>query len=268
MKTSTPPVLIIFALVCFALIKNTQAVSPPPDGCYPNFTTAEGCNALRNLVGGAANTGVGSYALSSDVQGNFNTAVGGGALVLNTGDNNTAVGAAALLLNTSGADNTAVGKLAGNNITGNSNTCLGTSAGSNLIDGEGNIYIGAQVQASSTNELETIRIGNDSAFTFPYDTYVAGIFNRDVDMTTATFVFVDGTGKLGTAPVDANGNKVVVPTPQVMLNDFLEAQTRVAELEDIVERLAATVKEQATQIEKVSAQLEANKPAPQMVKNP
>jgi hypothetical protein len=32
--------------------------------------------------------------------------------------------------------------------------------------------------------------------------------------------------------------------------------------------LAATVKEQASQIQKVSAQLEASKPAPQMVNNP
>jgi hypothetical protein len=31
--------------------------------------------------------------------------------------------------------------------------------------------------------------------------------------------------------------------------------------------LAATVKEQASQIQKVSAQLEASKPAPQVVKN-
>jgi hypothetical protein len=42
MKTSTPSVLITFALVCFALAQNAQAVSPPPDGGYPGFTTAEG----------------------------------------------------------------------------------------------------------------------------------------------------------------------------------------------------------------------------------
>jgi hypothetical protein len=36
-------------------------------------------------------------------------------------------------------------------------------------------------------------------------------------------------------------------------------------LEDTVARLAATVKEQAAQIQKVSAQVEVNKPAPQLV---
>ena len=35
-----------------------------------------------------------------------------------------------------------------------------------------------------------------------------------------------------------------------------------------IEALTATVKEQAAQIQKVSAQLEASKPAPQLVNNP
>jgi len=42
----------------------------------------------------------------------------------------------------------------------------------------------------------------------------------------------------------------------------------VEKLEDIVATPAATVKEQAAQIQKVSAQLEASKPAPQVVNNP
>ncbi|HEY4271936.1 MAG TPA: tail fiber domain-containing protein [Candidatus Udaeobacter sp.] len=100
---------ILPALACFALLPGARAVSPAPDGCYPNFTTAEGCNALQNLVGGAGNTGLGWYALFSDVNGAFNTGVGGGALALNDADSNTAVGAAALLLNTTGSQNVAIG---------------------------------------------------------------------------------------------------------------------------------------------------------------
>ena len=69
--------------------------------------------------------------------------------------------------------------------TGSSNTALGDEAGTNLVDGEGNIYIGAQVQAGAPTEAEFIRIGNDTAFTFPYDTFIAGIFNRPVDVGTA-----------------------------------------------------------------------------------
>jgi hypothetical protein len=332
---------ILSVVACFGLLSRAQAapqVAPPPDGCYPGFTTAEGCNALLHLGAGAGNTGVGWYSLFFAGDSSFSTGVGAGTLVLNTGDNNTAVGAAALLLNTAGVDNTAVGtdalvlnvsaftnaavgvfaaqnndssgaasavfntavggfalranvngtentavgagaiesgdggndntavgELAGNNITGNSNTCLGHSTGSNLLGGEGNIYIGAQVQASGTGEFEFIRIGDDTAFTFPYDTYIAGIFNRDVAVGTAVFVYVDNTGKLGTNLVDAAGNKVA--TPQAMLNESRNQQKRIAELEGTVERLAATVKEQSAQIQKVSAQLEVSKPAPKVVVN-
>ena len=40
-----------------------KGVVPPPDGGYPNFTTAEGQNALFTLTSGAANTAVGWFSL-------------------------------------------------------------------------------------------------------------------------------------------------------------------------------------------------------------
>src|SRR6266513_4940971 len=82
------PILIL--ILCVALLPEAQAISPAPDGCYPNFTTAEGCNALKFLTSGAGNTGVGWYSLNVDTTGNFNTGVGAGTLVLNTADSNTA----------------------------------------------------------------------------------------------------------------------------------------------------------------------------------
>jgi hypothetical protein len=63
------------ALACFAFLPETQAVTPPPDGCYGNFTTAEGCNALAGLGSGAGNTGIGWYALFSVGDSNLNTGV-------------------------------------------------------------------------------------------------------------------------------------------------------------------------------------------------
>jgi 1-deoxy-D-xylulose 5-phosphate reductoisomerase len=54
----------------------------------------------------------------------------------------------------------------------------------------------------------------------------------------------------------------------MLLNEFLKEHKTVEDLEGIVTSLAATVKEQAAQIQKVSAQLEASKPARQMVNNP
>ena len=95
------------ALLSLAFLPQIHAApnalpSPTPDGCYPGFTTAEGCNALKNLTSGAGNTGAGWYSLFEDTTGSFNTGFGGGTLVLNNGSSNTATGAAALLLNSSG----------------------------------------------------------------------------------------------------------------------------------------------------------------------
>src|SRR5207237_7456919 len=101
--------LIPFVLACVALWPQVRAVSPPPDGCYNNFTTAEGCDALNSVTNGSGNTALGWRSLFFDSTGSYNTGVGGGALALNNADSNTAVGAAALLLNTTGTQNTAVG---------------------------------------------------------------------------------------------------------------------------------------------------------------
>jgi hypothetical protein len=54
----------------------------------------------------------------------------------------------------------------------------------------------------------------------------------------------------------------------MLLNEFLKEHRKVETLEGAVTSLVATVKEQAAQIQKVSAQLEASKPAPQVVNNP
>ncbi len=143
---------ILFALGSFALPQGTQAVVPAPDGCYPNYTTAEGCNALNFLTTGDGNTAVGWYSLFSASDANYNTAVGAGALVLNNADSNTALGAAALLLNTSGDSNTAVGTDAlVHNSTGSSNTANGAFALFNNSAGAANTATGVGALFSNTN---------------------------------------------------------------------------------------------------------------------
>ena len=142
MKTSIPPGLITFALVCFAISPMAQAVVPPPDGGYPNFTTAEGTNALQSLTTGAANTAVGWFSLFSDMTGSFNTATGAGSLLFNTADNNTAFGAAALLFNSDGFGNTAIGTGALLNNTSDFNTAVGLNALSSNTTGSSNTAIG------------------------------------------------------------------------------------------------------------------------------
>jgi phage host-nuclease inhibitor protein Gam len=86
-------------------------------------------------------------------------------------------------------------------------------------------------------------------------------------------VYVDTDGHLGTTLVNGSAMKLRIRTPkgaqpQVKVDEFQKQQKRIAELENTVTRLVTTVKDQAAQIEKVSAQLEASKPAPQVVNNP
>ena len=80
-KQTTPIFLIALVTVCLGLSPTAQAVVPPPDGGYPNFTTAEGDHALQALTTGVGNTAIGTFSLFSVTTGNFNTAVGAGALL-------------------------------------------------------------------------------------------------------------------------------------------------------------------------------------------
>jgi hypothetical protein len=121
---------LVLALAGLALAPTARALRPPPDGGYPNETTAEGDGALFSLTTGFGNTALGFNALRSDTEGSFNTATGRNALRFHiTGDHNTATGGAALLLNTDGEGNTATGRAAmGNGTTGNNNTATGWQA--------------------------------------------------------------------------------------------------------------------------------------------
>src|SRR5882724_290473 len=144
---------IIFGAILSALafLPGVQAVVPAPDGCYPNFTTAEGCNALNSLTTGAANTGVGWFSLFSTTTGIGNTGVGAGALALNQADNNTAVGGGALFLNTTGTENAAVGANAlVHNDTGSENNAFGTNALFANVDGFFNNAHGRNALVAST----------------------------------------------------------------------------------------------------------------------
>jgi len=163
MKTISGNIYQAFGLVVVvsvALLSQVQAVVPPPDGAYPNFTTAEGQKALQSLTGGAANTALGAYSLFSTTDGSFNTAVGAGALDLNTADSNTAVGTAALLFNTTGTENTAVGAAALEfNATSEQNTATGAFALFSHMSGNGNTANGWHALFSDTTGQLNTAIG-------------------------------------------------------------------------------------------------------------
>jgi Chaperone of endosialidase len=164
-KPAILPFLIALVLACFGLLPRAWAVVPAPDGGYPNFTTAEGQNALFSLTTGVANTGVGWFSLWSNTEGSFNTATGAGTLLFNTADNNTGFGAAALLFNTTGFRNTAVGSAALlNNIEGNQNTAVGDNALLFNTTGSFNTATGLTALASNTMGERNTASGVDALF--------------------------------------------------------------------------------------------------------
>ena len=161
--------LIVLALALFAISPIANAVTPPPDGAYPNNNTAEGNDALFNLTTGHTNTAIGNSALFRDTTGSGNTAIGNATLPSNTignlntvtgsiamqsnttGNRNTATGAAALFSNTTGSKNTANGLSAlGGNITGVENTATGNQAMFINRTGNNNTANGAGTLASNT----------------------------------------------------------------------------------------------------------------------
>jgi uncharacterized coiled-coil protein SlyX len=197
--------LFLVALTCLALSPSSRAVSPPPDGGYPNGNTAEGDDALFSLTTGIRDTAVVARALFSDTTGrdntacghraleanqtgNENTAIASAALAFNvTGNFNTATGISALSRNTTGNENTANGDFALANSTGSENIGLGNGAGSRLLTGDANIYIGSFGEEDESN---TIRIGRPRH----NSTFIQGIFGVAI---SGSVVVVNADGKLG-----------------------------------------------------------------------
>jgi uncharacterized coiled-coil protein SlyX len=101
----------------------------------------------------------------------------------------------------------------------------------------------------------------------PSSTPQFGLVAEEVEKVNPDLVVRDKEGK----PYSVRYDQVNA----MLLNEFLKEHREVAELKSTVaeqrkgmEAMAAQLKEQAAQIQKVSTQLEASKPAPQVVKNP
>jgi trimeric autotransporter adhesin len=205
MKTSIPPVLITFALVCFALSPTAQAVVPAPDGGYANNNTAEGTNALLHLTTGSDNTAIGFNALFSNTRGHDNTANGFYALINNTtGYANTATGVVALSSNTTGYDNTATGVQAlnnnnagvyntatgfaalGNNTTGDNNTATGFSALRFNETGFQNTATGLQALQNNTTGFRNTADGNGALNNNTGSNNIGLGFNAGANLTTGS----------------------------------------------------------------------------------
>jgi trimeric autotransporter adhesin len=101
----------------------------------------------------------------------------------------------------------------------------------------------------------------------PAGTSQFGLVAEEVEQVNPELVARDADGKPYTVRYEA--------VNAMLLNEFLkenrkneEQQATIAQLKSGMEALIATVKEQAAQIQKVSAQLEASKTTPQVVNNP
>jgi hypothetical protein len=255
---------------------------------------ATGVQALFSNTTGFHNTADGFQALVSNTTGNHNTADGDNALVHNTtGIFNTAMGAHALDQNITGSSNVALGFQAGFSITGSGNVCIGQNIFG--LAGESNVTrirnIGSTAQANGVfvtvgaggklgfqvssrrykDDIKPMDKASEALFalkpvSFRYKREIDparspdfGLIAEDVATVNPDLVARDEKGKIVTVRYQA--------VNAMLLNEFLkehrkveEQEKTIAELKSGMTVLAATVKEQAAQIQKVSAQVEMRQP--------
>jgi hypothetical protein len=268
--------------------------------------TAIGHGALRSNTTGTTNTANGYQALFNNTTGDFNTADGLEALLFNTnGRDNTANGYQALVNNTTGSNNIAMGVFSGGGVS-TANNVIAIGAGGANVDNScfiGQIYSNIQPVMGTDPDYVTIdhhgRLGrsnfNGSSRRFKHDIKpmdkasevifalkpVSFRYNKEYDSAERPSF---GLIAEEVAQVDPNlvgrnkkGEPESVRYEQInsmLLNEFLKEHRKVQELEATVTEqkkgmavLIAQLKEQAAQIQKVSAHLKLNESARKVVLN-
>jgi len=256
--------------------------------------TAVGFFTLSSNTTGSGNTAMGYQALLGSSTGSENTAVGDDALVGHNGNGNTALGVFAGAGQSTGDNNIDIGAnvfgVAGESntirigntditdtfITGISGTTVASGAAV-LVDSNG--HLGTVTSSKRfKEEIRPMNTTSEAIFSLepvtfrykkeidPAGTSQFGLIAEEVAKVNPTLVLRDKEGKPYTVRYDA--------VNAMLLNEFLKEhrkneaqQATIAQLKSGLEALTATVKEQAAQIQKVSAQLELSKPAPQTVLN-
>jgi Chaperone of endosialidase len=257
--------------------------------------TANGTFALFDNTVGGGNTATGFAALGNNTTSSFNTANGANALLNNTtgGDGNTAIGYQALNNNTTGSGNIALGAFSGTAITtADQVICIGAGvAGANENNG---CFIGEIFGVTSSNgtpvfinsnqklgtstsskrfkeDIKPMDNASETLFslkpvTFRYKQSIDpdhkgqfGLVAEDVEKINADLVVCDREGK----PYSVRYDQVNA----MLLNEFLKEHHKVEKLEATVASLAATVKEQAVQLQQVKTEIRINKPAMQVARS-
>jgi hypothetical protein len=135
---------------------------------------------MRENTTGEFNTAIGSGALNANTTSSDNVAVGDSALASYNGTNvgidgfNTALGSIALTALTEGFQNTAVGRRALQSLTaGDNNTSVGWRSGNSLATGNNNTLLGRQAGANyNSNESNNIVIGGGTLGTAGEDNVI------------------------------------------------------------------------------------------------
>jgi Chaperone of endosialidase len=255
------------------------------------LNTAVGFFTLFSNTTGGGNTAVGYQALLGSSTGSGNTAVGYDALVGHNGNENTALGDFAGAGQSTGDNNIDIGAnvfgVAGESntirigntditdtfITGISGTTVASGAAV-LVDSNG--HLGTVTSSKRfKEEIRPMNTTSEAIFSLepvtfryrkeidPAGTSQFGLIAEEVAKVNPTLVLPDKEGKPYTVRYEA--------VNAMLLNEFLkehrkneEQQATIAQLRSGMEALTATVKEQAAQIQKVSAQFEASRSAPQV----
>jgi hypothetical protein len=257
-----------------------------------NHNTANGVGALRNNRGGAENTAMGGRALFMNTSGNFNTAVGVNALFNTTGLNNVAIGHQAGINVTTGSNNIDIGAFGG---SGDSQTIrigrpdlqnstfiagiFGAPMSGNVVVVNSSGKLGVvPSSARFKDNIEPMDKASEAILalepvTFRYKGEIDsehirqfGLVAEEVQKVSPDLVVRDKEGKPYSVRYEA--------VNAMLLNEFLKEHRTVQELKSNAAKQEATIARQQKQIEvltaglqKVSAQLEVSKPAPQTVLN-
>ena len=249
--------------------------------------TAVGANALNADNSGTDNCAVGFEALTSDTTGGANTAVGRGALDQNvTGNFNTAIGKDAGALAT-GSGNVYIGHLIAG-VAGENNHTYIRNIKDTSVSGAGTDFVTIDLTTgllghatSSRRYKEDIRPMDKTSEVIYQLQPVTFHYKKEIDRTQspAFGLIAEEVAKVNPNLIACNsqGQPESVHYEMVnamLLNEFLKEHKKVQDLEATVaqqqkgmEVLTAKLKEQAAQIQKVSAQLEVNKTAPRTVAN-
>jgi len=277
-----------------ALVNNTTGTE----------NTAIGFNALFSNTTGEGNTANGYFALEANTTGGGNTATGFASLQFNTtGNDNTAIGGATLSHNTTGSSNIALGYQAGSLTTGSNNIDIGNFGATNesnkirigtngihtntfiagingvtvgngvavIIDTRG--HLGTAVSSERfKDEVKPMDKASEAILslqpvTFRYKKELDpdgipqfGLVAEEVEKVNPDLVARDEQGKAYTVRYEA--------VNAMLLNEFLKEHKAFLEEHRTVEELKKQVAALTMDLQKVSAQLEASKPAPQVVNNP